>query len=162
MSEEWVPCYEAENYEVSDEGHVRNVKTGKLLKPDIDVYGRAIITLRINGRNCRKRIHRLMFESFYGPEECEGLDVYHIDGDKENNRLDNLAAGSRSETMQNWFSTQAQDGYLKRVLCVETGEIFNSISECAASMNMSRSAVSKSLNMEFCGNRNGYHFEWVD
>ena len=65
MSEEWVPCYEAENYEVSDEGHVRNVKTRKLLKPDIDVYGRAIITLRINGRNCRKRIHRLMFESFY-------------------------------------------------------------------------------------------------
>ena len=48
------------------------------------------------GRWKRARLHRLILESFGGP--CpEGMECRHLDGDRSNNVLNNLAWGTRSE-----------------------------------------------------------------
>lgn len=46
-------------------------------------------------------VHRLVYEKFIG-EIKKGLDIDHIDRNRQNNRLDNLRACTRSENMKNY------------------------------------------------------------
>lgn len=41
------------------------------------------------GRSQPARVHELVAEAFNGPTPA-GMEVYHLDGDRRNNRLDNL------------------------------------------------------------------------
>lgn len=54
-----------------------------------------------NGRT--KRIHRMVAETFLGEPDLR-LDVNHKDGDKSNNRLDNLEWVTRSENLLHAYS----------------------------------------------------------
>ncbi len=45
-------------------------------------------------------VHRLVAQTFYGPAPEGKCDVRHLDGNKANNVLSNLAWGTRSENMQ--------------------------------------------------------------
>lgn len=79
--EKWNLIDEFPNYQVSDKGRVKNTKTGRVLKLQHNSRGYAVVTLHDeDGQRC-KRVYRLVAESF-----CEGrkpgLDVNHIDGDK--------------------------------------------------------------------------------
>lgn len=91
------------DYVVSSEGRIRNITTGRILRPQF-------ITSKFSSKRYyhvglkrpgdekapdgkpRKHsvsVHRIVLESFYGP--CpEGLDTDHLDGDKSNNSLANL------------------------------------------------------------------------
>ena len=86
------------NYLVSDHGQVwsrpRRNTSGGILTPTV-TQGYLYVTLSVDGRTQTRRIHRLVLESFVGP--ANGLECRHLDGDKTNNRLDNLAWGTRSE-----------------------------------------------------------------
>ena len=44
----------------------------------------------------RKRLHVVVWEHFNGPKP-EGYDIHHIDGDKDNNEIDNLFCITSSE-----------------------------------------------------------------
>jgi len=91
-------------YEVSRIGQVRSLarktSTGMLggceIKPDVTRNGYARVSLSKDGRVFRFSVHRLVLSSFcrlpIGNEEAR-----HIDGDKLNNSISNLAWGSRSE-----------------------------------------------------------------
>ena len=82
----WLPIKDFPSYEVSTEGRVRNVKTGKLLTPK----KRDCFHLRRNGKNegC-KYIGRLVLETFVKSPYVTGK-VMHIDGNRKNNSLSNL------------------------------------------------------------------------
>jgi hypothetical protein len=59
--------------------------------------GHIVASLGRGNHNVRY-IHRLVLESFSGP--CpEGMECRHLDGDPSNNRLGNLAWGTRVENM---------------------------------------------------------------
>lgn len=81
-------------YEVSDEGRVRNiarrsnVKPGRLIKPKFS--GKYYqVQLYKNGAKRFFGLHCVVAAAFVG--QCpEGQEVNHIDGDKSNNRADNL------------------------------------------------------------------------
>jgi hypothetical protein len=96
VNEVWVPILDWElNYEISNLGKVRSLRTGNLLRPCI-VNGYPTVHLQANpGKpNAKKRmakIHRLMMESFtgYKPKGHE-LHAAHDDGNKANNWLGNL------------------------------------------------------------------------
>lgn len=59
-------------------------------------WGHRHIKLRRDGRTYTRYVHRLVLEAFVGPcppdHECR-----HLDGNPRNNRLDNLAWGTRQE-----------------------------------------------------------------
>lgn len=79
-------------YEVSSLGRVRNVwgrRAGLVLKARVNDAGYWRITL-YNGQGYDTfALHRLVALAFHGP--CpEGREVNHKDGDKSNNRADNL------------------------------------------------------------------------
>ena len=90
MAEVWkkVPVEGFERYSISSIGQVRNDKTGRILKQNIREEGYCYIQL--SGENKKHfRVHRLVALAFI-PNPNEYPYVNHIDGDKENNCIENL------------------------------------------------------------------------
>lgn len=94
-----VPGFE-ETYEVSDRGEVRSRPRagtkGGFLKPYINKGGYLKITLRSRGHRTDRTLHKVVAEAFLGPRPA-GQDIRHLDGNKLNCALSNLAYGTRSE-----------------------------------------------------------------
>lgn len=88
----------SDKYEASDEGHIRNKKTGRVLgefKGD-DGYLRT----QFDGKS--RTIHRVIATAFI--PTIPGKDfINHKDGNKENNRADNLEWCTRSENMKHAY-----------------------------------------------------------
>ena len=86
---EWKQIQGYENYEVSNEGQVRNRKTGKVLKPQKNNSGYLLVGLRKNGKQKWYSVHRLVAQAFI-PNPHNKPTVNHIDENKENNNVSNL------------------------------------------------------------------------
>lgn len=100
---EWRPIPGYPGYEVSDEGSVRSSKyrQPRLLKPTTNPQtGYKQVYLRADGRTHTWRVHALVLLAFVGPRPEGDVQVRHLDGDRLNNRLANLAYGTRSENMR--------------------------------------------------------------
>lgn len=145
MGEKWTRSKEFENYEISDEGRVRNAKTGRILKPSLDKKGYETVKIKENGRQVTKRVGKLVADTYLDKDPSKSC-IRYIDGNKHNNRPDNIERRSRG----------------KRIRVVETGEVYNSISECSKSIGMNKSTISKCCNYNFYNNNRGLHFEAVD
>lgn len=87
--EEWKQI-EDFNYEVSSSGKVRNIKSGRERKmfPNIKT-GYLQVSLAKNSKYTLKYIHRLLAEAFL-PNPNNLKRVSHINGNKQDNNLDNL------------------------------------------------------------------------
>ena len=85
------------NYEVSNFGNVRNIKTKYVLKPTyLEHYNS--ISLSKKGVAYTKYIHKLVATAFLGHIPCGHKEVVnHIDFDKKNNRADNLSLITQRE-----------------------------------------------------------------
>lgn len=77
-------------YEISNRGRVRNTTNGKILKPSNGGKGYALFPRYRDGEYTGMYIHQAVALAFIG--ECpEGFQVSHLDGDKLNNCVENLA-----------------------------------------------------------------------
>ena len=96
------PKYKFSNYQVSNKGRIKNIKTNKILKGHISKgkrsKGYCLVCLsadpeNINGKimhkSCTRQVHKLVTNSFYGIIP-NGLVVNHINGIKSCNELSNL------------------------------------------------------------------------
>lgn len=112
MREKWkdIPGYKG-LYEVSNQGQVRSIRRTwfsgpehriarevlpkiKMSKPDGGGYLR--VTLSKKGKKNRISIHTLVLNTFVG--EKPGYECRHLDGNKNNNKLDNLCWGTPKES----------------------------------------------------------------
>lgn len=71
---------------------------GRALKGSLNNYGYIVYTLLKGGKSRYVTAHSLVAEVFIGPRP-PGLDIRHLDGDKLNNHVSNLAYGTRTENM---------------------------------------------------------------
>ena len=87
----------SEKYEVSNLGRIRNNQTGTILRLFENRKGYLQVHLS-NGRNKNRvvRVHKAVAETFL-PEKREKDIVNHIDGNKQNNCVENLEWCSLSE-----------------------------------------------------------------
>ena len=80
-------------YLISSYGRVKNAKTGRILKPEVNSGGYYVVTLDYfqNKKHRREkvRVNRMVALRFI-PNSFELPVVNHKDGDKLNNRVDNL------------------------------------------------------------------------
>lgn len=167
--EKWLPIENMPYFLISSDGRLKNDK-GLLLKPFMTNSGYLMIKLwnRDEHRHKRYYIHRLVADTFYEGNH-EGLEVNHIDGDKSNNFIGNLEWVTRSENQKHAIKTGLHIPYrlpihpneCKKVRIIETGEEFNSLTECANRIGGFKSAVSACLNGK-AKSHLGYHFEEID
>lgn len=87
-------------YEVSNLGRVRNIVTGKFLKGRINLSGYRQVCFCKDGKKKWFLIHRLVGEEFV-PNLFGDNEIDHIDGNRLNNRSDNLRWVSSSENKRN-------------------------------------------------------------
>ena len=78
-----------ENYEVSNLGKVRNIKSGKVLKPHLNHKGYLKHHLSKNNKLKELFLHRIVATAFIDNPEGKPC-VNHIDENKLNNDLSNL------------------------------------------------------------------------
>lgn len=113
MKEIWLPIKDHElEYEVSNFGRVRSVagvvtykdgrkrnRIGCILKPSIGTTGYYIVNI---GRGNTKKIHKLVVNAFIPNPENKRC-TNHKDGNKLNNRIDNLERATHSENNQHAY-----------------------------------------------------------
>ena len=94
MTEQWkgIPAYDG-LYKVSNYGRVLGQK-GYVLRPGRDRLGYRTVVLSRQGQTKTFRVHRLVAAAFIGVDARE---VNHKDGDRGNNRLENLEYASHSD-----------------------------------------------------------------
>ena len=85
-------------YQVDDLGVIYSQK-GEPLKPSINPNGYAIVQIVIDGKQVGRSVHTLVARTFVDGYE-EGLQVNHKDGNKLNNRTDNLEWVTRKENVR--------------------------------------------------------------
>ena len=87
-----------EKYLVSDKGDIfkENKKYTIKKKQATNKYGYKVT--KINGK--QERVHRIVMEAFHGKSD---LTVDHIDGNKENNNLNNLEYVTRAENTKRFY-----------------------------------------------------------
>lgn len=84
------------HYAVCDDGGVYNRRTGKRLKP-FRGDARGHLRVSVDGGR-RPYVHQLVAEAFIGPTP-DGMEVRHLNGAYNDNRLSNLAYGTRAQNV---------------------------------------------------------------
>ena len=151
----WKPVLSDNRYMINRDGDVGNAQQRNYLSPqDRNGYK------RVNLLSGRKSVHILVWEAFHGqsvPEDCQ---IDHIDGNKDNNNLDNLRMVSRSENMKNAYA----NGHLgKREVSQfdPQGNLvatYSTITEAAEAVGVTFAAVRSALERQ--GTCQGYY--WLD
>ncbi len=151
---EWRQSKKYEDYELSTEGQVRNIRTGRILKKSVNKKGYEQVSLRKDNRACTESIHRLMADTYF-EGELDGRDVYHKNLNRSDNRLSNLEICSKSETCKRGFREGKRTGRGQIRVRVKKknqdgsyyviGE-FDSFRECARFLNVNVTVVSRCAN----------------
>ena len=100
IEEEWRSISGYPNYEVSNLGKVRNIKTGEFRKLRSGTDGYLLIVLCENSITKTYRVHRLVAQEFVEKPDNKPV-VDHIDHNIQNNCINNLRWCSRSENQMN-------------------------------------------------------------
>lgn len=95
-------------YLVSDAGRIRGMKV-PYLSPSVSSAGYLVVSLpTVTGRTFAT-VHRTVYETFRG-EVPKGMVINHIDGDKQNNHIDNLEVCTHSENTLHAYDTGLAKG----------------------------------------------------
>ena len=127
----WKKVKNYNNYSVNENGEVRNDISGKIKSAYIcKGNGYYYVDLWENNKSKNIPLHRIIAEAFIpNPENKPTVD--HADGNRQNNKIDNLrwATYSEQNSRFNTYGVRSEKIYAEK----ETGEkiCFNQISEAA-------------------------------
>lgn len=146
MNEQWkdIPSYEG-CFQISNMGNIRSLdriinsnhgtkrkNKGRVLKIQKDRQGYEKICLQCNNNQQTFKVHRLVAMAFLENKENKKT-VNHINGIKNDNRLENLEWATYSENMQHSYDAglRKNSSLFKKIRCVELDIETNSIIEMA-------------------------------
>ena len=155
MEEIWkdIQGYE-ELYQISNYGRIKSLKYNKdnILKPYMTSTGYYKIDLRKNNTRKIKPIHKLVAQHFIDNPENKP-EVNHKDGNKLNNRVENLEWVTRSENIKHSYKTglHIHSPDCKRVYQIDVNteqmiKSYNSVNAAARQLNLRHESISACAN----------------
>ena len=147
---------------VSNKGNVVSYKSGSRhpLKVVHDNCGYQRVGA-VNGSTTS--LHRMVADTWM-PNPNHYKEVNHIDGNKDNNSVENLEWVTHSENMRHAYRTGLKKPAGGRkptpIRVVETGDVYESQAECARRIGVSQPAIAQCLagRSQTC---RGYHLEYA-
>ena len=164
QGEEWRKILDF-HYSISSLGRVRNDNTMLLLSPSL-TCGYYKVRLSNQGKVYDFMIHKLVYQVFNKDFQIQkNYVIDHINGNKLDNRLENLRKISLSENVLDALYTQNTNNSCKKVeqLDMLNNHIayFNSCSQAARELNLDSSTISK-----VCRGKNkshgGFKFKYIE
>lgn len=149
----WKVLEENNNYEISDEGFVRNKTTKHVLGFNTNSIGYERVVLTYGNVPRKYFIHRLVAKYFI-PNPLHLSEVNHIDGDKTNNKVSNLEWCSRADNEHHARRTGFKE-YKPYSVEYEDGRIehYEFKSELARKLNVTIHCIKGYLHRESLGYR---------
>lgn len=137
--------YEGE-YAITSCGRVWSYKSKKFLKPTIRKNGYAQVCLSKNSIQKNLLVHRLVAEAYLSNAN-NFTEVNHKDEIKSHNWVGNLEWCTHQENINYGTRTsRAVRKQMKKVICVETGEIFDGVNDAARKTGLSAGHISQVCN----------------
>lgn len=186
MSEVWkeIPGFEG-LYQVSNQGRVKSLakviwngkgyftSKEKVLHPNTLAKGYYQVELKKDGKRCCHQVHRLVAMTFIeNPSPADLNQVNHLNGDKQDNRVENLEWSNNSLNQKHAWATGLQRvsgkaGRPKRAVVLTRGDkklVFDSIAEATRFLGQKRNTnLIKVLNKRPSYNSiKGYKAEYYD
>lgn len=133
MEEIWVQIEDFPGYSVSNHGRVRADKSGRILRLSLNQFGLLQVGMMRDGTQYHRSVPLLVAKAFIPQPSGRFNTPINLDGDRFNNRVDNLVWRPR------WFAAkynrQFREPYPNSILApvvnLETGEISENSLECA-------------------------------
>lgn len=174
MEEIWkdIEGYEG-MYQVSNLGRVKSLSRRcsthwgtrlvpeKILKPQEKEFGYLCVNLHKDSKSKEFSIHRLVAFAFV-PNPSNKPDVNHNDGNKQNNYPENLEwvtnleniqhavrTGLMSREQRTHFQQAGTAAVSKKVICLNTSEVFDSLEAAARNYNVSSTTIYNCIHHKF-------------
>lgn len=133
-------------YQVSNYGNVKRIKDNYIFKQNKNSRGYRIITFTKNKKEKSVSVHRIVAETFISnPNNLSQIN--HIDGDKMNNKVDNLEWCTQSENMKHAYKTglEIKKGKKVKQYDLEGNYIktWNKMNEAEKEMNITHGKISQ-------------------
>ena len=107
MDERWQPIYDIPGYWVSTKARVWSEISKTFIWGTPLRSGHIDVSLRLNGRRIHRYLHRLVAEAFI-PNPDGKPEVNHKNGNKADNRVENLEWSTKSENMIHAYKSGLQ------------------------------------------------------
>ena len=144
----WKNIDTASNYEVSNLGNIRNIKSGQILNPGISGNGYKQVSLKMNdtGKFKKQYVHRLVAQYWLDNPENK-REVNHKNLDRTDNRAENLEWLTSSENQKHKFENSDYKTSNRPVVQMDLNDnviaIFDSVIAAARELNISRQGIDK-------------------
>lgn len=175
MKEEWrfVSGYEGK-YQVSSFGRVRSVDhyveqissygcqqrrlmRGRILRQNKTRNGYLIVYFSIGKKYQWHTVHRLVAETFL-PNKDNLSDVNHKDGNKCNNKLENLEWCSRSYNIKHSYDKLHRAILCKKITCLNDGSVIHGLVRLSKNTSCTLDFIRRhTINRIFCHNDKSYY-----
>lgn len=151
-------------YEVSNKGVVYGRKRNNILKFRINHKGYCQLSLCKDNKKKETTIHRLVAIAFL-PNPKNKPQVNHIDGNKQNNNVENLEWNTPKENIIHAYKTGLVDKtYLKqKIKCIfpdGTEKQYEAVDELLKDLNVSRATVCNTIAGKY-KNKKGHKYVYI-
>ena len=162
MNELWKPLVGHNQYIVSSLGRIKRKGGIEIYSGSVDNHGYVRFDLCENGKRFCVSGHRAVAEAFLTKDELRNY-VNHIDGDKTNNKVENLEWCTAKENSIHAYHILGIEAHNKKmVVCVETGEIYKSTMDAAKSLGEKSNAhICQCCNGQRKTHK-GFHWKYVN